>query len=172
MISLKEEPVEGDHYSSNPKVMPTFHDYAPFGNVSAEVVDANYGRVEDFQKLAELGINVKDAIVGSMEWVEQNIDLLGVNVVAYLNLDSMGLDSLLELHHNLMAFCRRLPSKSALPILLVMYYCSLFLSDPRFWDCFLLHSSTQMVATITLGQCISSDHILQVNMVSHILREV
>jgi N-acetylated-alpha-linked acidic dipeptidase len=26
-------------------------------------VYANYGRVEDFQKLAELGINVKDAIV-------------------------------------------------------------------------------------------------------------
>jgi N-acetylated-alpha-linked acidic dipeptidase len=63
MISLKEEPAEGDHYSSNPKVMPTFHGYAPFGNVSAEVVYANYGRVEDFQKLAELGINVKDAIV-------------------------------------------------------------------------------------------------------------
>jgi hypothetical protein len=59
-----------------------------------------------------------------------------------------------------------------LPILLVMCYCSLFLSDPRFWDCFLLHSSTQMLATITLGQCISSDHILQVNRVSHILREV
>ncbi|CAK9278296.1 unnamed protein product [Sphagnum jensenii] len=124
MISLKEEPAEGDHYSSNPKVMPTFHGYAPLGNVSAEVVYANYGRVEDFQKLAELGINVKDAIViakyrgtpnwpstpasaissfasstsmdiciiisqvGSMEWVEQNIDLLGVNAVAYLNLDS------------------------------------------------------------------------------------
>ncbi len=63
LISLKEEPVEGDHYSSNPKVMPTFHDYAPSGNVSAEVVYANYGRVEDFQKLAELGINVKDAFV-------------------------------------------------------------------------------------------------------------
>ncbi len=63
MISLKEEPAEGDHYSSNPKVMPTFHGYAPLGNVSAEVVYANYGRVEDFQKLAELGINVKDAIV-------------------------------------------------------------------------------------------------------------
>ncbi|CAK9278285.1 unnamed protein product [Sphagnum jensenii] len=127
MISLKEEPAEGDHYSSNPKVMPTFHGYAPLGNVSAEVVYANYGRVEDFQKLAEFGINVKDAIlianiqrdpltpnwpstpasaissfassasmdaciiisqVGSMEWVEQNIDLLGVNAVAYLNLDS------------------------------------------------------------------------------------
>ncbi|CAM6061032.1 unnamed protein product [Sphagnum tenellum] len=137
MISLKEKPAEGDHYSSNPKVMPTFHGYAPLGNVSAEVVYANYGRVEDFQKLAELGINVKDAIViakysiqrdplttnwpstpasallcfiriygcmhhhlprashevgwvqvGSMEWVEQNIELLCVNAVAYLNLDS------------------------------------------------------------------------------------
>ncbi len=26
--------------------------------------------------------------VGSMEWAKQNIDLLGVNAVAYLNLDS------------------------------------------------------------------------------------
>jgi N-acetylated-alpha-linked acidic dipeptidase len=31
--------------------------------VSAEVVYANYGRLEDFQKLAKLGINVKDVIV-------------------------------------------------------------------------------------------------------------
>jgi N-acetylated-alpha-linked acidic dipeptidase len=43
--------------------MPTFHGYAPSGNVGAEVVYANYGRVEDFQKLAELEINVKGAIV-------------------------------------------------------------------------------------------------------------
>jgi N-acetylated-alpha-linked acidic dipeptidase len=62
-LSLEEKPVEGDPYSSNPKVTPTFHGYAPSGNVSAEVVYANYGRVEDFQKLVELGINVKDAIV-------------------------------------------------------------------------------------------------------------
>jgi len=31
--------------------------------------------------------------VGSMEWAEQNIDLLGVNAVAYLNLDYLNLDS-------------------------------------------------------------------------------
>ncbi len=63
VLSLKEKPVEGDVYSSNPKVMPTFHGFSPSGNVSAEVVYANYGRLEDFQKLENLGINVKDAIV-------------------------------------------------------------------------------------------------------------
>ncbi|CAK9209564.1 unnamed protein product [Sphagnum troendelagicum] len=63
VLSLKEKPVEGDVYSSNPKVMPTFHGFSPYGNVSAEVVYANYGRLEDFQKLENWGINVKDAIV-------------------------------------------------------------------------------------------------------------
>ncbi|KAH8934801.1 hypothetical protein BDL97_18G103500 [Sphagnum fallax] len=62
-LSLKEEPVEGDLYSQNPKVIPTFHAYAPSGNVSGEVVYANYGRLEDFQKLAAMGIDVKGAIV-------------------------------------------------------------------------------------------------------------
>jgi N-acetylated-alpha-linked acidic dipeptidase len=62
-LSLKEEPVQGDLYSQNPKVIPTFHGYAPSGNVSGEVVYANYGRLEDFQKLAAMGIDVKGAIV-------------------------------------------------------------------------------------------------------------
>jgi N-acetylated-alpha-linked acidic dipeptidase len=62
-LSLKEEPVEGDLYSQNPKVIPTFHGYAPSGNVSSEVVYANYGRLEDFQRLVAMGIDVKGAIV-------------------------------------------------------------------------------------------------------------
>ncbi len=63
VLSLKGKPGLGDSCSSNPKVMPTFHSFSPSGNVSAEVVYANYGRLEDFQKLAKLGINVKDVIV-------------------------------------------------------------------------------------------------------------
>jgi N-acetylated-alpha-linked acidic dipeptidase len=63
VLSLKGKPGLGDVCSRNPKPMPTFHSFSPSGNVSAEVVYANYGRLEDFQKLAKLGINVKDVIV-------------------------------------------------------------------------------------------------------------
>ncbi len=63
VLSLKAKPGLGDVCSSNPEVMPTFHSFSPSGNVTAEVVYANYGRLEDFQKLAKLGINVKDVIV-------------------------------------------------------------------------------------------------------------
>ncbi|CAM6033301.1 unnamed protein product [Sphagnum compactum] len=63
VLSLKGKPGLGDVYSSNPKVMPTFHSFSPSVNVNAEVVYANYGRLEDFQKLGKLGINVKDVIV-------------------------------------------------------------------------------------------------------------
>ncbi len=63
MLSLEGKPGLGDVCSSNPKVMPTFNSFSPSVNVSAEVVYANYGRLEDFQKLEKLGINVKDVIV-------------------------------------------------------------------------------------------------------------
>jgi N-acetylated-alpha-linked acidic dipeptidase len=63
VLSLKGKPGLGDVCNNNPKVMPTFRSFSPSGNVSAEVVYANYGRLEDFQKLAKLGINVKDVIV-------------------------------------------------------------------------------------------------------------
>lgn len=60
---LTERAVPGDPYSNNSKVTPPFHGYAPSGNASAEVVYANYGQDEDFQKLAQLGVQVEGAIV-------------------------------------------------------------------------------------------------------------
>ncbi|KAJ7555764.1 hypothetical protein O6H91_05G054000 [Diphasiastrum complanatum] len=62
-FSLTEEPVEGDPYSHNPRAIPTFLAYSPSGEITAEVVYANYGRDEDFKKLKELGILVAGAVV-------------------------------------------------------------------------------------------------------------
>ncbi|KAG0622034.1 hypothetical protein M758_3G066300 [Ceratodon purpureus] len=62
-LFLNERAVPGDPYSNNSKVMPPFHGYAPSGNASAEVVYANYGRQEDFEKLSQLGATVEGAIV-------------------------------------------------------------------------------------------------------------
>ncbi|KAJ7548570.1 hypothetical protein O6H91_07G017500 [Diphasiastrum complanatum] len=62
-FSLQEAAFDGDPYSKNKKVIPSFLAYSPSGNVSAEVVYANYGREKDFDKLKEIGIEVKGAIV-------------------------------------------------------------------------------------------------------------
>jgi len=63
-FELREKEVKGDPYSSRrSKVIPSFHAYSPSGRAVAEVVYANYGRVEDFKELKRMGVNVTDAIV-------------------------------------------------------------------------------------------------------------
>jgi N-acetylated-alpha-linked acidic dipeptidase len=57
------EHVEGDPFQDDPRVVMPFNAYSPSGEVEAEVVYANYGRPEDFQKLKELGIEVRGKIV-------------------------------------------------------------------------------------------------------------
>jgi N-acetylated-alpha-linked acidic dipeptidase len=57
------EKVDDDPYQSNPKVLPAFNGYSPSGDVTADIVYANYGRPEDFQQLKELGIDVRGKIV-------------------------------------------------------------------------------------------------------------
>ncbi len=52
-----------DRFQNDPRVLPGFNGSSPSGDVTAEVVYANYGRQADFQRLAELGISVKDKIV-------------------------------------------------------------------------------------------------------------
>jgi N-acetylated-alpha-linked acidic dipeptidase len=47
----------------DPRVFPAFNGGSASGDVTADVVYANYGRPEDFKKLEELGINVKGKIV-------------------------------------------------------------------------------------------------------------
>ena len=57
------EHVSDDPFQKDPRILPPFNEYSPSGNVTAEVVYANYGRAEDFKKLQELGVDVKGKIV-------------------------------------------------------------------------------------------------------------
>ena len=57
------EHVSDDPYQNDPRILPAFNEYSPSGDVTADVVYANYGRPEDFAKLKELGIDLKGKIV-------------------------------------------------------------------------------------------------------------
>ncbi len=57
------EHVDGDPFDNDPRVVTPFNGMSPSGDVTADVVYANYGRPEDFDKLAELGVDVKGKIV-------------------------------------------------------------------------------------------------------------
>ena len=57
------EHVSDDPFQKDPRILPPFNEYSPSGDVTAEVVYANYGRAEDFKKLQELGVDVKGKIV-------------------------------------------------------------------------------------------------------------
>jgi N-acetylated-alpha-linked acidic dipeptidase len=53
----------GDPFQDDPRILPAFNGSSPSGDITAEVVYANYGTLADFQELAKLGISVKDKIV-------------------------------------------------------------------------------------------------------------
>ena len=53
----------GDPFQDDPRVTPAFNGSSPSGDVTGEVVYANYGTLADFKKLAELGVSVKGKIV-------------------------------------------------------------------------------------------------------------
>jgi N-acetylated-alpha-linked acidic dipeptidase len=53
----------GDPFQDDPRILPAFNGSSPSGDVTADVVYANYGTLADFKKLASLGISVKDKIV-------------------------------------------------------------------------------------------------------------
>ncbi len=53
----------GDPFQNDPRILPAFNGSSASGDVTAEVVYANYGALEDFKKLASLGISVKGKIV-------------------------------------------------------------------------------------------------------------
>ncbi|XVF34934.1 hypothetical protein REPUB_Repub18cG0101000 [Reevesia pubescens] len=63
-FDLKQEIYEGDPYADVAnEVLPTFHAYAKSGSVTGPVVYVNYGRVEDYKTLKEMGINVSGTVV-------------------------------------------------------------------------------------------------------------
>jgi N-acetylated-alpha-linked acidic dipeptidase len=57
------EHVDGDPYDGDPRVVTPFSSMSPSGDVQAEVVYANYGTPEDFERLAKLKIDVRGKIV-------------------------------------------------------------------------------------------------------------
>jgi N-acetylated-alpha-linked acidic dipeptidase len=57
------EHVDGDPFQDDVRVVPPYNGMSPSGDVEAEVVYANYGSPEDFQKLAQMKIDVRGKVV-------------------------------------------------------------------------------------------------------------
>ncbi len=57
------EHVDNDSFQDDPRVVMPFNSMSPSGDVTAEVVYANYGTPEDFEKLDKLKIDVHGKIV-------------------------------------------------------------------------------------------------------------
>jgi N-acetylated-alpha-linked acidic dipeptidase len=57
------EHVDGDPYDNDSRVVMPFNGMSPSGDVEAEVVYANYGTPEDFEKLEKMKIDVRGKIV-------------------------------------------------------------------------------------------------------------
>jgi N-acetylated-alpha-linked acidic dipeptidase len=57
------EHVDGDSYEDDPRVVMPFNGMSPSGDVEADVVYANYGTPEDFEKLERMKIDVHGKIV-------------------------------------------------------------------------------------------------------------
>ena len=62
-LSLREEGAAWDKDAFDEAAFSAFHGYAAAGEVTASVVYANYGDVDDFKKLAEMGIDVRGKLV-------------------------------------------------------------------------------------------------------------
>lgn len=53
----------GDPFQDQADIFPAFNGSSPSGDVTGDVVYANYGTLDDFKKLASMGVSVKDKIV-------------------------------------------------------------------------------------------------------------
>ncbi len=53
----------GDPFQDDPRILPAFNGSSASGDVTAPVVYANYGTLDDFNQLRKLGINVRGKIV-------------------------------------------------------------------------------------------------------------
>jgi len=60
---LREDVIPEDPTSADPDVIPTFHGYSAAGNVTGELVYANFGHIDDFRLLERKGVNVSGKIV-------------------------------------------------------------------------------------------------------------
>ncbi len=62
-LSLREVPIEGDKDSADPAFFDGFHGYSADGEVTSQIVYANYGRPEDYRAIEKLGVSVAGKIV-------------------------------------------------------------------------------------------------------------
>lgn len=62
-LSLQEADLEQDPFDEHPDLTFGWNAYSASGDITGEVVYANYGTKEDFQKLDELGIDLNGKIV-------------------------------------------------------------------------------------------------------------
>ena len=62
-LNNKEYIHKEDPFSSDPNLYVGYNAYSGTGDVTADVVYANFGRKEDFEKLQSIGVSVKDKIV-------------------------------------------------------------------------------------------------------------
>lgn len=60
--SMIEDFLEEDPSSSSPQSVPAFHGYSANGDVTAQFVFCNYGKIEDYEYLLEKGIDLKGKI--------------------------------------------------------------------------------------------------------------
>lgn len=62
-LNRQEYVLAEDRFSDHPDLAPGWNAYAGSGDVTAEVVYANYGRKEDFEQLDSLGVDLTDKLV-------------------------------------------------------------------------------------------------------------
>jgi len=63
MHGPRPEHVDGDPYDDDPRVVTPYNGMSPSGDVEADIVYANYGTPEDFQKLEQLKTDVRGKLV-------------------------------------------------------------------------------------------------------------
>ena len=62
-LNQQEDILKEDPFSNDPGLWKGWNAYSGSGDVTAEIVYANYGRNEDFEKLNALGVSIKGKIV-------------------------------------------------------------------------------------------------------------
>ncbi len=63
MHGPRRERVDGDLYQDDPRVVTPYNGMSPSGDAEAEVVYANYGSPDDFDKLKQMNVDVRGKIV-------------------------------------------------------------------------------------------------------------
>ena len=61
--NLREDVIPEDSTSTDPDAVATFHGYSANGNVTGELVYANFGHIDDFRLLEKKGVNVSGKVV-------------------------------------------------------------------------------------------------------------